>query len=296
MVIKKAPDIASSAITPEHLYVGRRRFLKSVAAMAAVGAVDAGDTPTPVAAATTYNNFYEFGIDKSDPAGHAGSFKAHPWSVAVEGRCAKPGVYTLEDILKPHPREERIYRLRCVEGWSMVIPWNGFPLAALLKRFEPAGDAKYVEFTTVLRPQEMIGQRRRLPHVLDWPYVEGLRMDEAMHPLTLMATGMYGRDLPNQNGAPLRLVVPWKYGFKSIKSIVKIRFTDKQPATSWSREVPEYYAFFSNVNPGRTDSQYRDQSTERRIGEFFMRKTTLFNGYGDQVASLYAGMDLRKNF
>ena len=178
----------------------------------------------------------------------------------------------------------------------MVIPWNGFPLAALLKRFEPAGDAKYVEFTTVLRPQEMIGQRRRLPHVLDWPYVEGLRMDEAMHPLTLMATGMYGRDLPNQNGAPLRLVVPWKYGFKSIKSIVKIRFTDKQPATSWSREVPEYYAFFSNVNPGRTDSQYRDQSTERRIGEFFMRKTTLFNGYGDQVASLYAGMDLRKNF
>jgi sulfoxide reductase catalytic subunit YedY len=296
MVIRNAPDVASSEITPERLYVGRRQFLKSVAAVAAMGAGQSGDQPTPLSAVTTYNNFYEFGIDKSDPAGNSGGFKPRPWSVAIEGRCAKPGVYTLEDILKPHPREERVYRLRCVEGWSMVIPWNGFPLAALLKRFEPAGDAKYVEFTTILRPQEMIGQRQRFPHVLDWPYVEGLRIDEAMHPLTLVATGVYGRDLPNQNGAPLRLVVPWKYGFKSIKSIAKIRFTDKQPGTSWAREVPEYYAFYSNVNPARTDSQYRDQSSERRIGEFFMRKTTLFNGYGDQVASLYAGMDLRKNF
>jgi sulfoxide reductase catalytic subunit YedY len=208
----------------------------------------------------------------------------------------KPGTYTLEDILKPHDLEERIYRHRCVEGWSMVIPWVGFSLGELLKRFQPTGTAAFVEFTTVVRPTEMPGQRLRFPPLLRWPYTEGLRIDEAMHPLTIVAVGLYGEELLNQNGAPLRLVVPWKYGFKSIKSIVKIRFTDKMPATTWQLEAPEYYAFYSNVNPGRTNSVYRDQSKERRIGEFFMRNTLMFNGYGEQVSALYSGMDLRKNF
>ena len=295
MRIKRSSDVASSEITPERVYLGRRDFLRSVGALAVAPGLD-GDAPTPYDAVTSYNNFYEFGHDKSDPARNARRFKPKPWSVAVDGHCARPGVYTLEDILKPHAREERIYRLRCVEGWSMVIPWNGFPLADLLKRFEPTGKAKFVEFTTVLRPQEMVGQRQRFPGLLRWPYTEGLRGDEAMHPLAFVAAGVYGRDLPNQNGAPLRLVVPWKYGFKSIKSIVKITFVERMPLTSWAENSPAYYAFYSNVNPGRTDSQFRDQSTERRIGEFFMRRTVLFNGYGDQVASLYAKMDLRRNY
>jgi methionine sulfoxide reductase catalytic subunit len=293
--------------------LNRRTFFKSAAGLAAgllaPAAAIAGDklevtrrvvttddAPTPYRSVTTFNNFYEFGSDKADPARNAKGFRARPWSVAVEGLCAKPGSYTLEDIVKPHPLEERIYRLRCVEGWSMVIPWVGFPLGDLLKRFEPAGSAQYVEFASVVRPEEMIGQRQRFPALLPWPYTEGLRIDEAMHPLTLIATGVYDEELPNQNGAPLRLVVPWKYGFKSIKSIVRIRFVDRQPKTTWMIEAPRNYAFYSNVNPGRTNSAFRDQSTERRIGELWMRKTLPFNGYGEQVSSLYAGMDLRKDY
>jgi sulfoxide reductase catalytic subunit YedY len=317
MVIKNALDVQPSEITPKGLYVRRREFLAS--AGAAVTALTTGlfsgeaaraadtlsvvkrtittnDPPTAYNIVTTFNNFYEFGSDKADPAKLSKTFKPKPWSVAIEGACAKPGVYTLEDIIKPHPLEERVYRHRCVEGWSIVVPWVGFPLGDLLKRFEPTGSAKFVEFTTIERPQEMSGQRQRFPRLLPWPYREGLRMDEAMHPLTLVAIGLYGEELPNQNGAPLRLVVPWKYGFKSIKSIVKIRFVDKQPTTTWQLEAPTYYAFYSNVNPGRTDSTYRDQAAERRIGEFFMRKTLMFNGYADQVASLYANMNLQKYF
>jgi sulfoxide reductase catalytic subunit YedY len=254
------------------------------------------DPPSPYNAVTTFNNFYEFGSDKGDPAKHAKGFKPRPWSVAVEGACGKPGLYTLEDILKPHPLEERVYRHRCVEGWSIVVPWVGFSLGELLKRFEPASNARFVEFVTVKRPEEMPAQRARFMSLLPWPYREGLRMDEALHPLTLMAVGLYGEELPNQNGAPLRLVVPWKYGFKSIKSIVAIRFVEKQPVTTWMRQAPEYYGFYSNVNPGPTYSTFRDQASERRLGEFFMRKTLPFNGYADQVASLYTGMDLRQQY
>ena len=314
MLRKMAPSIPSSEITPKRLVLNRREFLLTAgfgAAGAVAGArvaaagdklavskrlVTTTDAPSSHQAITTFNNFYEFGTDKSDPARNSRTFKPRPWSVAVEGACNKPGSYALEDILKPHALEERIYRHRCVEGWSLVIPWVGFPLGDVLKRFEPSGSAKFVEFTTVLRPEEMPGQRRRLMAVLSWPYVEGLRLDEAMHPLAILAVGVYGEELLNQNGAPLRLVVPWKYGFKSIKSIVRIRFAEKQPKTSWQISAPEYYAFYSNVNPGQTYSTFRDQSTERRIGEFFMRKTMMFNGYGDEVASLYAGMDLRKNY
>jgi sulfoxide reductase catalytic subunit YedY len=295
MNIHKPRAIASSEITPQSLYLNRREvlFASLVISKRMVTTTDPVSTRETI---TTFNNFYEFGSDKADPAKNAKTFKQRPWSVAVEGLCNKPGIYTLDDILKPHAIEERIYRHRCVEGWSIVVPWDGFPLSDVLKRFEPAGSARFVEFTTVLRPEEMIGQRRRFLSPLSWPYIEGLRIDEAMHPLTILAVGLYGDDLLNQNGAPLRLVVPWKYGFKSIKSIVKIRFVDKQPRTSWERSVPEYYGFYSNVNPGSTDSTFRDQSTERRLGEFFMRKTLPFNGYGDQVAGLYSGMDLRRNF
>jgi sulfoxide reductase catalytic subunit YedY len=313
MLVKPAADSRGSAITPLGVYLARRSFLTSAAALAAglvapreADALDTlrvtrrmvttTDALTPQSAVTTFNNFYEFGSDKADPAKYAGSFKPKPWSVVVEGHCAKPGTYTLEDVLKPHPLEERVYRMRCVEGWSMVIPWVGFPLGDLLKRFEPTGAARFVEFTSVLRPQEMIGQRRRFPSLLPWPYREGLRIDEAMHPLAIIANGVYGTELPNQNGAPLRLVVPWKYGFKGIKAIVKIAFVDKQPKTTWEMQEPDLYAFYSNVNPGRTNSMFRDQSQERRIGEFWMRRTLLFNGYGDDVASLYSGMDLRRNF
>ena len=319
MLIKQAADIRSREITPRDLYLRRREFLKS-AGLAAAGVVAGVFEPdaaaaavpgeklsvarrlvtttealTPQAAVTSYGNFWEFGSDKSDPPKNAGAFKPKPWSVAVEGLCARPGTYTLEDILKPHALEERVYRMRCVEGWSMVIPWDGFPLGDLIKRFQPAATAKFVEFTTVWRPEEMPGQRRRFSPILPWPYREGLRMDEAMHPLTILATGLYGETLPNQNGAPLRLVVPWKYGFKGIKSIVKIRFVDKQPLNTWQQANADYYGFYANVNPDVPTPSY-SQATERRIGEFFMRKTLMFNGYGEQVASLYAGMNLRQSF
>jgi sulfoxide reductase catalytic subunit YedY len=308
--------ITSSEITPKEVYLRRREFLSTVAlglAGAMTGWFDADmveaapeklqtvkrlvtttDRVTTQRAITTYNNFYEFGSGKEDPSRNSGSFKPRPWSVVVEGNCARPGTYTLEDVIKPHPLEERIYRLRCVEGWSMVIPWVGFPLADLLKRFQPSANAKFVEFVTVERPSEMPGQRQRFPPLLPWPYKEGLRMDEAMHPLTLVAVGLYGEELLNQNGAPLRLVIPWKYGFKSIKSIVKIRFVDRQPLTTWVQSAPTYYGFYSNVNPNVATDQ-GDQRAERRIGEFSMRRTLMFNGY-DEVAGLYAGMDLRRNY
>ncbi|NCP55375.1 MAG: protein-methionine-sulfoxide reductase catalytic subunit MsrP [Comamonadaceae bacterium CG_4_9_14_0_8_um_filter_60_18] len=246
--------------------------------------------------ATGYNNFYEFGTDKSDPARNAGTLKTSPWSVEIEGLVKKPGRYALEDLLKLSAMEERIYRLRCVEGWSMVIPWLGYSLSALIKRVEPLGAAKYVEFVTLADPKTMPGVTSR---VLDWPYVEGLRLDEAMHPLTLLSFGMYGELLPKQSGAPLRLVVPWKYGFKSGKSIVKIRFTDKQPLTAWNKAAPREYGFYSNVNPG-VDHPRWSQASERRIGEDGLfarkRKTLLFNGYEAQVGQLYAGMDLKTYF
>ena len=244
---------------------------------------------------TTYNNFYEFGTDKADPAKRSARFQPRPWSVTIAGEAEVKGTFTLEDILKPHPLEERIYRLRCVEAWSMVIPWVGFPLGDLVRRFKPTSRARYVAFKTVLRPDEMPGQR--FP-VLDWPYVEGLRMDEAMHPLTILAVGLYGEALPNQNGAPLRLVVPWKYGFKGIKSIVEIRFTERMPPTTWNISAPREYGFYANVNP-QVDHPRWSQAQERRIGAgiFTPRQPTLmFNGYADQVASLYAGLDLRKNY
>jgi sulfoxide reductase catalytic subunit YedY len=241
---------------------------------------------------TTYNNFYEFGVDKSDPAEYSGSFKPKPWSVRIEGFVKKPATYNLEDLVRPYKLEDRIYRMRCVEGWSMVVPWRGFPLADLIKRVEPTSRAKYVAFETVYRPEEMPGQKE---HVLQWPYVEGLRMDEASNPLTLLVVGLYGKDLPNQDGAPLRLVTPWKYGFKGIKSIVKIKFVESEPPTTWNISAPNEYGFYSNVNP-EVDHPRWSQKTERRIGEFFKRKTLMFNGYGDQVAQMYAGMDLRKYF
>jgi len=246
--------------------------------------------------ASTYNNFYEFGTDKSDPAKNAHTLKTSPWTIEVEGLVKKPAKYALEDLLKLSAQEERIYRLRCVEGWSMVVPWVGYSLSELIKKVEPLGSAKYVEFVTQADPKTMpfVGSR-----VLDWPYVEGLRLDEALHPLTLLSFGMYGEVLPNQSGAPVRLVVPWKYGFKSGKSLVKIRFTDKQPVTAWSKAAPQEYGFYSNVNPD-VDHPRWSQATERRIGEDGLfakkRKTLMFNGYEAQVGQLYAGMDLRKNY
>jgi sulfoxide reductase catalytic subunit YedY len=304
-----APNLPAREITPREVYVDRRRVLQGLAATALVGAAGraaAGtalkyrtskysttETKNSYEDITTYNNFYEFGTDKDDPARRSGEFRPRPWSVVISGEAEQTGRFDLEDILRPHPLEERIYRLRCVEAWSMVIPWVGFPLADLLRRFRPTSRAKYVAFTTVLRPEEMPGQR--FP-VLDWPYVEGLRIDEAMHPLAIFAVGLYGEVLPNQNGAPLRLVVPWKYGFKSIKSIVEIRFTEQQPPTSWNRTAPHEYGFYANVNP-EVDHPRWSQARERRIGAgvFAPRVPTLpFNGYADQVADLYRGMDLRK--
>ena len=242
--------------------------------------------------ATRYNNFYEFGTDKSDPAKYSKNFKTEPWSVVVEGEVAKPGRVPLETLLAPHTLEERIYRMRCVEAWSMVIPWVGIPLAAILKQFEPTSKAKYVAFETLNDPEQMPGMRR---NVLDWPYREGLRIDEATHPLAILAVGMYGESLPNQNGAPLRLVVPWKYGFKGIKSIVKIRLQETQPATSWNVSAAREYGFFANVNPDHDHPRW-SQARERRIGSFGKQPTLPFNGYGDQVASLYSGMDLHRYF
>jgi sulfoxide reductase catalytic subunit YedY len=254
------------------------------------------DRPTSYTDATSYNNYYEFGTDKSDPARNAGKLQTRPWTVAVEGEVKRPKAYDLDELLKLAPMEERIYRLRCVEGWSMVVPWVGWSLAELIRRAEPTGNAKYVEFVTLADPKQMpfVGS-----NVLDWPYVEGLRLDEAMHPLTLLAFGMYGEVLPNQNGAPLRLVVPWKYGFKSAKSIVKIRFVEKQPQTAWVKAAAREYGFYSNVNP-QVDHPRWSQATERRIGEdgLFAKKrpTLLFNGYEAQVGQLYAGLDLKRNF
>ncbi|MCB1863977.1 MAG: protein-methionine-sulfoxide reductase catalytic subunit MsrP [Chromatiales bacterium] len=316
MLIRKPTDIAPSEITPESLYLDRRQWLKAALAAGAMGVPglsvakseppgdavfkSAGKSPLSTDEApnewkdiTTYNNFYEFGTDKDDPQAYAGTLRTRPWEVVVDGACAKPGRIGIEDILSGFPLEERIYRLRCVEAWSMVIPWVGLELGALLRRFEPSADAKYVAFETLLDPQQMPGQRRS---VLEWPYREGLRMDEAMHPLTILAVGLYGRILPNQNGAPLRLVVPWKYGFKSIKSIVRISFTKEQPPTSWNMAAPGEYGFYSNVNPEVSHPRW-SQKKERRIGDSFFsarRETLMFNGYADQVAGLYSGMDLRK--
>jgi len=302
-------DIPAREITAPALYMRRREFLRGTAAIAtsfAVGRSQAATAETlakdssPGAAelttdfsdATSYNNFYEFGTGKDDPKRYAGSLQTHPWTVRIDGEVAKPQTVALEDLLTGHPSEDRIYRLRCVEAWSMVIPWRGFELGRLLKSVEPTSRARFVAFETLYDPEQMPGQRRP---VLEWPYAEGLRIDEAMHPLTILATGMYGRDLPNQNGAPLRLVVPWKYGFKSIKSIVRIRLTAEQPPTSWNLSAPKEYGFYANVNPDVNHPRWT-QKRERRIGDFLKRPTLPFNGYAEQVAGLYAGMDLRKFF
>ena len=318
MLIKRASDIKSSEITPKDLYMNRRQFIIAASATAlSTGAVLSGldgflSTPPAVAGEkiadlrksafstseklnsfkdiTTYNNFYELGTDKGDPAENAKYLTTRPWTVAVEGEVKKPKTYDIDTLVKLAPPEERIYRLRCVEAWSMVIPWVGFPLSALVKLAEPTGNAKYIQFITLQDPKRMPGQKYP---VLEWPYVEGLRMDEAMHPLTILGVGLYGETLPAQNGAPIRIVVPWKYGFKSIKSIVKIRFVEKQPPTAWNMMQPQEYGFYSNVNP-EVDHPRWSQATERRIGEFFRRKTLMFNGYGEQVADLYRGMDLKK--
>jgi methionine sulfoxide reductase catalytic subunit len=316
MPIRHAPDLQPSEITPRAVYLNRRHLLAGMAGLLAGSALGQGDAgaellsnvgkspfstdekPTGLKDVASYNNFYEFGTDKADPSRYAGSLKPRPWTVRVDGLVSKPADYHLEDLLKSVALEERIYRMRCVEGWSMVIPWVGFPLAEVLKRVEPLGSTKYVAFETLLRPAEMPGQRSVF-RILDWPYVEGLRLDEAMHPLTILAVGLYGETLPNQNGAPLRLVVPWKYGFKGIKSIVRISLTEQEPPTSWAKQAPSEYGFYANVNPA-VDHPRWSQATERRIGEgglFVKRRPTLpFNGYAEQVASLYAGMDLATFF
>ena len=318
MLIRKPTDIPYSEVTPKELYLGRREFIQTAAAgtiataagfsSLGVERVDAqgraklpnvrksplstSEAPNSYEDVTGYNNFYEFGTAKEDPKANAQRFNPRPWSIRVEGLVKTPATYDIDTFIKPHALEERIYRMRCVEGWSMVIPWVGFPLGDVIKRLEPQAGARFVEFTTLNDPSRMPGLR--VP-VLQWPYVEGLRMDEAMHPLTILVTGIFGESLPNQNGAPIRLVVPWKYGFKGIKSIVRIRFTDKQPRGSWEVAQAREYGFYANVNPN-VDHPRWSQATERRLGEFRRRKTEMFNGYGDQVASLYSGMDLRKNY
>jgi sulfoxide reductase catalytic subunit YedY len=253
---------------------------------------DTDEARTPYDSVTTYNNFYEFGTSKSAPAANAHTLRPRPWTISFEGEIAKPARLDIDEILRLFPLEERVYRMRCVEAWSMVIPWLGFPLGALIRRLEPTSRAKYVAFETLLDPDQMPGQRRA---VLDWPYVEGLRIDEAAHPLTLFAVGLYGKSLPNQSGAPLRLVVPWKYGFKGIKSIVRVRFVEERPKTTWNLAAPGEYGFYANVNPA-VDHPRWSQATERRVGELSRRKTLPFNGYAEEVASLYSGMDLRENF
>ncbi|MDH5445335.1 MAG: protein-methionine-sulfoxide reductase catalytic subunit MsrP [Gammaproteobacteria bacterium] len=311
MLIKKPGDIKPSEITDESVYMRRREFMQTTAGLALLPFVKTASAKTEAAlkhvknkkfstdekltdhaSITSYNNFYEFGTDKTSPAKYADRLTTSPWSITIDGEVAKPGKYNLEDILKPHSLEERIYRLRCVERWSMVVPWIGFSLADLIKRFEPTSKARYVQFTTLYRPSEMPGQKRS---VLEWPYVEGLRIDEAMNPLTFLAVGLYGKVMPKQNGAPIRLVVPWKYGYKSIKSIVRISFVQNEPPTSWNLSAPNEYGFFSNVNP-EVDHPRWSQRKERRIGEFLRRDTQMFNGYGEQVASMYRGMDLRKYY
>ncbi len=318
--IRKDNAILASEITDKSVYQDRRQFIKAsgtlalagAASLAGIGALSVSrearagkkisgykerayvtDEPlTPIEDVTHYNNFYEFSTDKEGPAVMARAFNPHPWSIKVEGEVGKPGTYQLEDFIKPHTLEERIYRFRCVEAWSMVIPWVGIPLANVIKRFEPTSKAKYVEMVTLYDPQRMPGQQRA---VLNWPYVEGLRIDEAMHPLTMLAVGLYGEELPNQNGAPLRLVVPWKYGFKNIKSIVTLRFTAQEPKNTWQVTNAREYGFYANVNP-EVDHPRWSQARERRIGEFLKRKTVMFNGYADEVAGLYAGMNLHKFF
>lgn len=309
MTQQQIPKIPTSEITPHKLFHSRRRFIQmatgATLATGMPGEIFAGekltaspsiyilpDKITPLKDITRYNNFYEFGTDKEDPARYAGSLKTRPWSIAVEGEAHKPAVFDIDTIIRMAPLEERIYRLRCVEAWSMVVPWIGFPLAELIKRVEPTGNARFVEFISLHDPEQMPGQRSA---VLNWPYREGLRIDEAMHPLTLLTVGLYGEVLPNQNGAPVRIVVPWKYGFKSAKSIVKIRLIEKQPLSSWTESGPNEYGFYSNVNPD-VDHPRWSQAKERRIGEFLKRKTLLFNGYAAQVAHLYVGMDLKKYF
>jgi sulfoxide reductase catalytic subunit YedY len=308
--------ILPSEITPYDKYLSRRAVLGAGLGLAAAQAIggfpraaygqagaaltyvrnaqlSVADAPNSYRDISTYNNYYEFGTDKSDPAENSQKFRTRPWSVAVSGEAEVTGTFTLEDILKPHALEERVYRMRCVEAWSMIVPWVGFPLGDLLKRFKPTQKAKFVEFKTLYDPKQMPGERSS---VLDWPYVEGLRMDEAMHPLALMAVGLYGKELPNQNGAPLRLIVPWKYGFKGIKAIVSIKFVERAPRTTWALSAPGEYGFFANVNPA-VDHPRWSQASERRIGEgaFGTRHPTLpFNGYGAQVAGLYSGLDLRK--
>ncbi len=295
----KLPRIPSSEITEERLYWSRREWLASVglgaAAFAIPGCLEAqkGDLkPTPYDLITGYNNFYEFGTGKDDPKANAHTLRPSPWKIAVEGEVKRPAVYDLDDFFKGMTAEERIYRHRCVEAWSMVAPWLGYPLADIIKRLEPTSKAKYVAFITLLDPVQMPGQKRG---ILPWPYVEGLRMDEAMHPLTLLTVGVYGKPLPNQNGAPVRLTVPWKYGFKSGKSLVKIRFVEQQPRNTWNIAAPDEYGFYANVNP-TVDHPRWSQAKERPLGQFFMKPTLMFNGYADQVASLYTGMDLRVNF
>ncbi|MEX2571302.1 MAG: protein-methionine-sulfoxide reductase catalytic subunit MsrP [Gemmatimonadota bacterium] len=308
MLIRRGSDqIPSSEITPEAEYLNRRQFIRRLGAGAAAGipavsalastagAQSAGaaeDELTSFGAITSYNNFYEFGLDKEDPARYAQDFVTRPWTVRVDGHVKRPATYDLADLIGPFPPEERIYRLRCVEAWSMVIPWHGFPLAQLINRLEPTPSARYVAFETLYDPSQMPGQR---DNVLEWPYREGLRMDEAMHPLTILAVGLYDQPLPGQNGAPFRLVVPWKYGFKSIKSIVRISFVEQEPPTTWNMMAPNEYGFYANVNP-EVDHPRWSQARERRVGEFRRRPTLMFNGYGDQVASMYSGMDLRRNF
>ncbi len=317
MLIKKSSDIPSSEVTPKRLYLNRRAFLAGAATLAGavvVGSkfehmVNPGETveanakltykegpfgtnekQTPFKDITNYNNYYEFSTDKYEPADLAKNFQTRPWSVKVDGLVNKPQTFDIDSLLK-FPLEERIYRMRCVEGWSMVIPWIGFQLSELLNQVEPTSKAKFVEFTSLYDPKRFPGQQR---NVLDWPYVEGLRLDEAMQPLTILAVGLYGETLPNQDGAPIRLVVPWKYGFKGIKAITHIKLVAKEPVSTWTKAAPNEYGFYSNVNPN-VDHPRWSQATERRIGEFFKRKTLMFNGY-DQVASLYTGMDLKKNF
>jgi methionine sulfoxide reductase catalytic subunit len=323
MILKRAPDIRPSDITEQRHYVRRREFMRLAGSMALAAAsrpllvaevavdgtsLGAPQSPLPgirpkvvttdeqwntLDEITSYNNFYEFGIGKGDPKRYGGMLKTSPWKIRIDGLCSKPADYLLEDLLKPQELEERIYRLRCVEAWSMVIPWVGVPLAGILKKAEPTSGASFVEFTTLLRPSEMPGQRQP---TLEWPYTEGLRLDEAIHPLTIMAVGLYGQTLMNQNGAPLRLVVPWKYGFKSIKSVVRIRFVSKQPRTAWNTSNPGEYGFYANVNP-EVDHPRWSQARERRLPQIFGRRRTLmFNGYGDQVASMYTGLDLKKNY
>ena len=320
MIIKRPSDIKPSEITGESVYRERRAVLKALG-FTAIGAAAAAATrawgrpdgrppaigavePSPLSTdeapnswedITTYNNFYEFGTGKDDPHRRAKDFVTRPWSVTVAGECEKPGTISYEDFVKPHAAEERIYRLRCVEAWSMVIPWVGIPMGEVLKRFRPTSKAKFVKFTTLYDPEQMPGQRWP---VLDWPYVEGLRIDEAMHPLAIFGIGLYGREMPNQNGAPLRIVVPWKYGFKSIKSIVKVEFVETQPVSAWEQAAPHEYGFYANVNP-EVDHPRWSQATERRIGEGIFAPripTRMFNGYGEQVAHLYAGLDLAKHY